>query len=415
MTSKRVPLGVLDVVPISSGSDPATALHNSIDLVRTAEALGYSRHWFAEHHLNPGVAGSAPAVLTAMAAAETGHIRIGSGGVQSGHRTALSIVEEFGLLDARYPGRIDLGIGRSAGPGSLQNRPRGPEDPDRRPRRNANKPYRTAEGLLIPQRPSLRGLANSPLLALTSDLLRQPGAEPAGYGDLLDDIVGLLDGTYRSAEGLAARPIPGTGAGMELWVLGSSAGESASVAGRLGLRFAGNYHVSPATVLEAVDAYRQAFVPSAHLHRPYVAVSADVVVGPDDETANELAEGYPLWVLSIRSGQGAIPFPSPEEARLHHWTGAERALVRDRTETQFVGSPRSVTSQLRWLQQATDADELLITTITHRHDDRIRSYRLLAEEWGREGRPGDRPPVRMHYPAASEMRTWTLTSREHSG
>ncbi|MGA3145898.1 MAG: LLM class flavin-dependent oxidoreductase [Acidimicrobiales bacterium] len=415
MTSKRVPLGVLDLVPISSGSDPPTALQNSIDLVRAAEALGYSRYWFAEHHLNPGVAGSSPAVLTAMAAAETGHIRIGSGGVQSGHRTALSIVEEFGLLDARYPGRIDLGIGRSGGPGLLQQRPKNPEDPERRPRRNANEPYRTAEGLLIPQRPSLRGLANSPLLAMTSDLIRQQGAEPAGYGDLLDDIVGLLDGTYRSAEGLTARPTPGTGAGVELWVLGSSAGESASVAGRLGLRFAGNYHVSPATVLEAVDAYREAFVPSADLDRPYVAVSADVVVGLDDETANELALGFPLWVLSIRSGQGAIPFPGPDEARRHHWTGAERALVRDRTETQFVGSPRSVAAQLRSLQEATDADELLITTVTHRHEDRIRSYRLLVDEWDNEQSPGLRAETHMHYPAARETRPGSLTSRQHTG
>ncbi len=187
------------------------------------------------------------------------------------------------------------------------------------------------------------------------------------------------------------------------------------MAGRLGLRFAGNYHVSPATVLEAVDAYREAFVPSADLDRPYVAVSADVVVGPDDEAANELAQGFPLWVLSIRSGQGAIPFPSPDEARRHHWTGAERALVRDRTETQFVGSARSVASQLRWLQEATDADELLITTITHRHEDRIRSYRLLAEEWNKEQSPGGRSAVHMHYPAAREARPGSLTSRQHAG
>ena len=410
----RVPLGVLDLVPISSGSEPSTALHNSIDLARAAEALGYARYWFAEHHLSPGVAGSSPPVLMAMAAAVTRRIRVGSGGVQSGHRTALSIVEEFGLLDAMYPGRIDLGIGRTPGLDELRARPKPPDGGVRRPRRNANRSYRTVEGLLIPQRPSLRELAGSPLLAMTSDLLRQAGAEPAGYGELLDDVVGLLDGTYRSAEGLAARPHPGSGAGVELWVLGSSAGESASVAGRLGLRFAANYHVSPATVLEAVDAYREAFVPSVHLDQPYVAVSADVVVGPDDDAANQLAEGYPLWVLSVRTGQGAIPFPSPEEARRHHWTGAERALVRDRTETQFVGSGRSVVSQLGWLRDATDADELVVTTITHRHEDRIRSYRLLAEEWNDESSPGDRSPTHMHYPTAREMRSESLTSRQHS-
>src|ERR1700721_2923099 len=109
------PLAVLDLVPISSGSSAAEALRNSIDLAQAAERLGYSRYWFAEHHLNPGVAGSSPAVIIALVAAATSMIRLGSGGVQSGHRTALSIVEEFGLIDALYPGRLDLGVGRSGG------------------------------------------------------------------------------------------------------------------------------------------------------------------------------------------------------------------------------------------------------------------------------------------------------------
>jgi alkanesulfonate monooxygenase SsuD/methylene tetrahydromethanopterin reductase-like flavin-dependent oxidoreductase (luciferase family) len=118
-----------------------------------------------------------------------------------------------------------------------------------------------------------------------------------------------------------------------------------------------------------------------------VVTSADVVVGPDDAAANELAEGFGLWVHSIRSGEGAIPFPSPVEARRHRWTEEERALVRDRTDTQFVGSAASVVAQLEWLREATDADELMVTTITHRHEDRVRSYRLLAEEWARAARP----------------------------
>ena len=109
-----VPLAVLDLVPIPSGSTAAEALRNSIDLARRPRRLGYARYWFAEHHLNPGVAGMSPAVVIALIAAATSNIRIGSGGVQLGHRTALSIVEEFGLLDALYPGRLDLGLGRSA-------------------------------------------------------------------------------------------------------------------------------------------------------------------------------------------------------------------------------------------------------------------------------------------------------------
>jgi alkanesulfonate monooxygenase SsuD/methylene tetrahydromethanopterin reductase-like flavin-dependent oxidoreductase (luciferase family) len=417
VTPKRVPLGVLDLVPISSGSNPPAAVRNSIDLARAADALGYVRYWFAEHHLDPGVAGSSPVVLIGTAAAATTNIRVGSGGVQSGHRTALSIVEEFGLLDALYPGRIDLGIRRSP-PGAPHERLRASEtdpvngSPEGRRRRRA--PYRTAEGLLIPDRPPARALPGSPLATLTSDLVRQRGAEPAGYGDLIGDVVGLLAGTWRSTGGMPARPVPGTGADLDLWVIGSGEEESAAVAGRLGVRFAANYHASPATVLEVIDAYRDAFVPSAGLDHPYVAVSANAVVGSDDRNANQLAEGYPLWVLSVRSGQGAMPFPSPDEARHHHWTEDERALVLDRAETQFVGSPSSVVSQLGWLQEATGADVLIVTTVTHRHEDRVRSYRLLAEEWMGGGDTGGRPPARMHYPSPRPSRPGQAPTPQHT-
>jgi luciferase family oxidoreductase group 1 len=240
----------------------------------------------------------------------------------------------------------------------------------------------TEQGLLIPERPSLAHLIGSPRLALTAELLQQQGAEAAGYSDLLDDVVGLLRGTYRSSDGIDPRPVPGQGAGVQVWVLGSSAGESASAAGRLGLRFAANYHVSPATVLEAADGYRSAFVPSAELDRPYVAVSADVVVGPDDDAAEELAAGFALWVRSIRCGEGAIEFPTADEAARHRWTGKDRALVADRVDTQFVGGPEKVVAGLEHLVEATGADELVVTTITHDHADRVRSYELLAREWG---------------------------------
>ena len=154
-------------------------------------------------------------------------------------------------------------------------------------------------------------------------------------------------------------------------------------AGCNGLRFAANYHVSPATVLEAVEGYRAAFQPSAELARPYVSVSADIVVAEDGAAARELAAGYGLWVRSIRSGDGAIQFPEPDQARAHAWTAEDQALVADRIDTQFTGSPRHVAEQLEVLQEATGADELIITTITHDHADRVRSYQLLAEEWQR--------------------------------
>ena len=177
--------------------------------------------------------------------------------------------------------------------------------------------------------------------------------------------------------------MPGAGADLQVWILGSSGGESALVAGKNGLRFAANYHVAPAGVLEAADGYRAAFTPSAELDRPYLSVSADVVVADDEATARELAAGYGLWVRSIRTAEGAIPFPTPEQARTHIWTDADRELVADRIETQFVGSAVQVADQLERLRDATAADELIITTITHDHDDRVRSYQLLAEEWAR--------------------------------
>jgi alkanesulfonate monooxygenase SsuD/methylene tetrahydromethanopterin reductase-like flavin-dependent oxidoreductase (luciferase family) len=136
-------------------------------------------------------------------------------------------------------------------------------------------------------------------------------------------------------------------------------------------------------VLDAVDAYRAAFCPSVDLAEPYVSVSADVVVGPDDATAAELASGYGLWVRSIRRGTGAIPFPTPQEAAVHEWSDEDLQLVKDRIDTQLVGSPTTVADKLEQLKEATGADELAITTITHDHTDRVRSYQLLAEEWHR--------------------------------
>jgi alkanesulfonate monooxygenase SsuD/methylene tetrahydromethanopterin reductase-like flavin-dependent oxidoreductase (luciferase family) len=367
------PLGVLDLVPISSGSTATQAIRSSIDLARHAESLGYGRYWFAEHHLNPGVGGTSPAVLLALTAAETSTIRLGSGAVQMGHRTALSTVEEFGLLDALHPGRFDLGLGRSGG------KPREPVSTVPASRALVN--GRTANGLLIPANFDPTPLLRSPRFGVHKELLQLPGAESQNYTEQVDDVLALIADNYRSADGVEAHVVPGRGADLQIWILGSSGGESAAVAGERGLRFAANYHVAPATVLEATDGYRAAFRPSAELDRPYIAVSADVVVADDEATARDLATGYGLWVRSIRTGEGAIPFPTPDEARSHTWSDADRDLVADRVETQFVGSAVRVADQLERLRDATEADELIITTITHDHRDRVHSYRLLAEEW----------------------------------
>ncbi|MFI6347409.1 LLM class flavin-dependent oxidoreductase [Streptomyces sp. NPDC050560] len=367
----NTPLTVLDLVPVSSGSNAAQALRNSVDLARRAEQLGYARYWFAEHHLNPGVAGTSPALVLALTAAATSHIRLGSGAVQLGHRTALSTVEEFGLLDTAHPGRFDLGLGRSGGRPPASARTPAPRPPG----------GRTPNGLLIPEPFSFEHLLRSPRFALQKTLLQQPGAEAQPYDEQIADILALLAGTYTAPDGTEAHVVPGEGAALQVWVLGSSGGISAQVAGANGLRFAANYHVSPATVLEAAEGYRAAFKPSAGLDAPHVSVSADVVVAEDEATARELATGYGLWVRSIRSGEGAIPFPTPDEARAHRWSEADRALVADRTATQFVGTAAQVADRLEILRDATGADELIVTTITHDHADRVRSYELLAGEW----------------------------------
>ena len=376
MPDQSTPLSILDLAPVSAGSSPAAALRNTLDLARHAEDLGYRRYWLAEHHLAPGVASSSPAVLIGAVAAATSRIRVGSGAVQLGHQTALAVVEAFGTLAGLYPGRIDLGLGRSGQrrQEAARELAAGPPPPPQ--------PARVVNGLLIPPRYSFAHLIASPRFALHASLLQQPGAQSPDFAEQVEDILAFLDGSYRSADGLDAHVIPGEGADAEVWILGSSGGQSAEVAGRRGLPFAANYHVSPATVLEAAEAYRAAFRPSDVLDRPYLLVSADAVTAPDDATARDLAAPYSLWVRSIRTGAGAMRFPSPAEAAAHVWTEEDRELVTDRVSTQFVGSPATVAKGLRVLQDATEADEILVTTITHDHADRVRSYELLAREWG---------------------------------
>ena len=373
------PLSILDLAPIPAGATVTDALRNTVDLAARAEEFGYHRYWLAEHHLAPGVASAAPQVLIAAVAAATERIRVGSGAVQTGHWTPLAIVEQFGTLDALYPGRIDLGVGRSGQRRAETLAGKGAPGP----RREAE----VVDGLLIPRPFDYRRLAASPVTALFNALLQQPGARTPDFAEQIDQITALLDGSYRSPDGHEAHVTPGENADLQLWILGSSGGQSAQVAGERGLPFAANYHVTPSNVLEAVEAYRKAFRPSEVLDEPYVVVSADVVVAPTDEEARKLASPYPLWVHSIRSRQAAIPFPTPEEAAAHEWTDEDWELVADRVDTQFVGSPDTVVAGLEVLRRVTGADELLVTTITHGHADRVRSFRLLAEAWGLPG-PG---------------------------
>lgn len=380
MTTKHIPLSVLDLAPISSGSTAAAALANTVDLARLADRLGYHRYWLAEHHLSPGLASSAPAVVIGQVAAATQRIRVGSGATLLGFQTPLSVVEHFSTLAAFFPGRIDLGLGR--GSGSPVRDANGTGESDR---------ARHVGGLLIPARPTPR-----PLVAHRREardrLLTLPGALARDFGSIVDDIFSLLGGEAHPEVGgngndygdvqdddeLILRASPGYGSQLDVWVLGSSAGESARVAAERGLPFAANYHVSPASVLEAVDAYRRDFRASKAYPRPHVMVSADVLIADTTEAARARARPYAAWVQSIRQGGGAIPYPSEAEAARIE---IDPTLVTDRVSTQFVGTVDEVVPALRTLCRVTEADELVVTTIAHHHADRLRSYALLGEAW----------------------------------
>ncbi|MFJ2978957.1 LLM class flavin-dependent oxidoreductase [Curtobacterium sp. NPDC087082] len=365
-----VPLSVLDLVPVSAGSTAAQALHRTIDLAQHAERAGYARYWLAEHHLNPGVAGSAPNIVIGAVAAATSTIRVGSAATLVGNVRGLQIAEAFGTLAAVYGPRIDLGLGRSGAPA-----PGAPKPPSLAPREDE-----VVDGLLIPAPFDFR-IAPRSRFALQGELLgRVPGDVDRFEGEL-DLIRALFDGTW-SHDGAVVEAPPAAGTPVELWIHGSTGGASARAAGALGLPYGANYHTSPGTVLASVEAYRDAFRPGV-LDTPHVIVSADVVVGRDTHEASGLALGYGQWVHSIRSGVGAIEYPTPEWAREHPLDDAAAASVADRIATRFVGDAGTVADRLETLRRATGADELLVTTITHDHDARVRSYELLAAEWAR--------------------------------
>jgi alkanesulfonate monooxygenase SsuD/methylene tetrahydromethanopterin reductase-like flavin-dependent oxidoreductase (luciferase family) len=367
-----VPLSILDLAPISAGSDAATALRNTVDLAQRAEQWGYRRFWIAEHHF-VGVASSAPAVLIGQIAAATSRIRVGAAAVQLSHTTAAAVVESFGMLDAFYPGRIDLGVGR----GQRRDtgfKPKHPSTKTRPPRQ-----WREVEGVVIPLPFDLRRLLDKERVQATMGILQQPEAVSPDFAEQLGDIIAMLNGPYE-VDGFDVHVVPGERSGLTPWIFGSTRGQSARLAGACGLPFVASYHITPATALEAIEAYRHSFVPSATLQRPYVVVSADIVVADDSLTANHLAAGYGQWVYSIRTGVGAVPYPAPEDCA--PLTDEQLPVVKDRLETQFVGDADEVAERLSALQRLTKADELVVTSVTHRHEDRLRSHELIAKRWG---------------------------------
>jgi alkanesulfonate monooxygenase SsuD/methylene tetrahydromethanopterin reductase-like flavin-dependent oxidoreductase (luciferase family) len=368
-----VPLSILDLSPVPEGADAATALRNTVDLAQHAEQWGYKRFWVAEHHF-VAVASSAPAVLIGQIAAATKTIRVGAAAVQLGQTTAVAVVETFGMLDAFHPGRIDLGVGRSG-----QRRREALAEGERKPEPKPPPEWRDVDGIVVPPPFDISALMRNPRLRARMSVLQQPEAVSPDFGDQVDDILAMIEGRY-CIDGVDAHATPGEGASLTPWVFGSSKGQSARVAGANGLPFVASYHITPATALDAIEVYRREFIPSATLSEPYVVVSADIVVAEDSTTAARLASSYGHWVYSIRAGDGAVPYPDPE--RVEPLSEEQRELVKDRTSTQFVGDPGEVAGKLETLQRVTGADELVITSVTHGHADRLRSHQLIAERWG---------------------------------
>jgi len=319
------PLSVLDLAPVASGGTVGAALRNSVDLARHVERLGYRRHWVAEHHNMPGIASSAPAVLIAHLASATTTLRVGSGGVMLPNHQPLVIAEQFGMLEALHPGRIDLGIGRAPGTDRI-----------------------TAHALRRAMDPADDHLPNQ-----------------------LAELLAFFEGTHPQITA-----VPGSGQKPAIWLLGSS-DFSARLAGELGLPFSFAHHFMPHNTLPALEIYRRSFRRSEILDEPYAMVGVAVVCAETDEQAHWIHGPAALSFLRLRSGRPST-FPSPEEAAAYEYTPPERAFVDSWTATHVVGSPETVRNGLQALQEATAADELMLTTMVHEHADRLRSYELVA-------------------------------------
>ena len=335
-----IPLSVLDLATVATGSTPARALGETTDTALAVERLGYQRLWVAEHHAMPAVASSAPAVLIAHLASATSTLRVGAGGVMLPNHSPLVVAEQFATLEALHPGRIDLGLGRAPGTD-----------------------HRTAR--------ALRRSAE-----LRAD--RFP-----------DDVIELI-GYLLPREGPAPHPSanPGPGYLPEVWLLGSST-FSAQLAGLLGLPFSFAYHFAPKLLDEALDAYRSGFQPSGLLAQPRVMVAASVLCAPSDDEARWLSGSSALSILQRHSGRLGL-LPSPEEAESHHFSAEERAIVDEVMATHVIGDPATVRDALVALWQRTNADELMLSTRAHSYEARARSFELVAETWRLE--PTHSPP-----------------------
>jgi luciferase family oxidoreductase group 1 len=327
METELLPLSILDLAPIVEGSDAATAFRNSLDLARHAERWGYKRYWLAEHHNMPGIASAATAVVISHVASGTSTIRVGAGGIMLPNHAPLVIAEQFGTLESLYPGRIDLGLGRAPG-----------TDP------------RTAYALR-------RNLASN------SDTYPQDVLELQAYlGEAQPD--------------QPVRAVPGQGLKVPIWLLGSSL-YSAQLAAYLGLPFGFASHFAPDWLLQALDAYRSAFRPSAQLERPYAMVGVNVFAADSDAQARRLMTSAQQQRVYRRRGViGRLPPPIDDIESF--WSPAEKASVEHTLHYSVVGGPDAVERGLNVLVAETGADELMITGQIYDHAARLRSFEIVA-------------------------------------
>lgn len=321
-----IPLSVLDLSPIVEGGGPAESLANSADLARHAERLGYRRFWVAEHHGIPGVASAATAVVIAHVAHATSTIRVGAGGIMLPNHSPLVIAEQFGTLEALFPGRVDLGLGRA--PGSDQA--------------------------------TARALRRDPVAA---DMFPNDVAE----------LIALLE---PAEEGQIVRAVPGEGMRVPIWVLGSSL-FGAQVAAALGLPFAFASHFAPAQMMEAVEIYRARFRPSPRCDRARVMLGVTVVAADTDDEAHYLSSSLVQTVVALRRGRPIrVPPPKPDIERT--LTPFDWAQVAPLLSHAIIGGPDRVRDGLREFIARTGADEVIIASQLFDHAARVRSYEIVA-------------------------------------
>ncbi|MDN4608518.1 LLM class flavin-dependent oxidoreductase [Sporosarcina highlanderae] len=324
-----IPLSILDLALINEGSTAGQSFKNSVDLAQHAEKWGFNRFWLAEHHNMPGVASSATAVIIGHVAGATETIRVGSGGVMLPNHAPLVIAEQFGTLEAMYPGRIDLGLGRA--PGSDQA---------------------TAYAL----RRTLQSSGNE---------FPQQLAELRQFFE--------YDPSAR------VRAIPGEGQDIPIWLLGSS-DFSARLAADLGLPFSFASHFAPTYLMHALQLYHQLFRPSKSLQKPYVMLGVNIIAAETDEEAHHLATSYQQQFLNIRRGVAGKLKPPVDDPETF-FSEAERAALAELLEwpSTIIGSPETVKQKLAAFIQASKANELIISSGIFNHKNRIRSYELIAD------------------------------------